>query len=905
MIRKVLFIVLPIFSCFILNAQISISNLATPYSQDFNTLANTGTTNSSVPAGWAFLETGSGANGLYAADIGSTNSGNTYSYGAASSTDRAFGGIQSGSLIPTIGVQFVNNSGSTITSITINYTGEQWRLGTLSRVDQMDFQYSLDASSLSTGIWTDENNLDFIAPVTTGTVGALNGNVAPNRTVINSFTITGLSIADGSGFWLRWNDLNATSADDGLAIDDFTIAYNGTVAPPCSEPVSQPSNLILTPTPTTITIDFTAAVADEYMVVRSTSSTLSASPVDGTAYAIGTAFGGGNVVNYGTSTSFVNSGLLSSTLYYYFVFAINSDACSGGPNYYNLNPLTGNSTTLALPACITPSAAPTNLLLNPGSISVSGSFTTAAGTNRYLTVRSLSSTLSVSPANGTTYSAGQSFGGGTVVSYSSGNSFNSIGLTAGTLYYFFVFSANGDCSGEPFYNTTSLSGSTTTLTGGGIPPSYYDAANALTCAPLKTALFNIISANYTALSYTPGVWDAYQTTDLHRNDLNTADIIWDMYSDNPVGAEPYTYTFDTTQCGTYNSEADCYNREHSFPKSWFADGYPMYTDLNHLFPTDGYVNGRRSNFAYGEVSAPTWTSLNGSKLGPNTYPGFSGTVFEPRNEYKGDLARGQLYMVTRYENLVAGWVGNGNAGDILSGNAYPALDAWDIKLMFKWHGLDPVSQKEINRNNAVYALQGNRNPFIDHPEYVYQVWQCTGLLPVTITDFTAQKNNEFVFLKWYATFETNFKKYEIERSTDGIGFYKIGEVAGKNLANYSFTDNNLPNSNTVYYRLKMIDIDGLFSNSKTLAVRLADHFSNALVYPNPTKEKLIVTLQQALTETSQLIIADLSGRIVNRQLVKSGLSQIDLDVQQMPAGRYFIRLYNHNTMINQSFVIIK
>ena len=704
--------------------------------------------------------------------------------------------------------------------------------------------------------------------------------------------------------WLYWATAGGSNSRDRIAIDDINI---GGAAPPCTEPTNQPTNLILTPTPTTISGSFDAAIpaVDEYLVVRSTSSTLSASPVDGTVYAIGTAFGGGNVVNYGTSTSFVNSGLLSSTLYYYFVFAINSDACSGGPNYYNLNPLTGNSTTLALPACITPSSPPTNLLLNPGSISVSGSFTTAAGTNRYLTVRSLSSTLSVSPANGTTYSAGQSFGGGTVVSYSSGNSFNSIGLTAGTLYYFFVFSANGDCSGEPFYNTTSLTGSTTTLTGGGIPPGYYDAANALTCAPLKTALFNIISANYTALSYTPGVWDAYQTTDLHRNDANTADIIWDMYSDNPVGAEPYTYTYNTNQCGNYSGEGVCYNREHSFPKSWFADGYPMYTDLNHLFPTDGYVNGRRSNFAYGEVSAPTWTSLNGSKLGPNTYPGFSGTVFEPRNEYKGDLARGQLYMVTRYENLVAGWVGNGNAGDILSGNAYPALDAWDIKLMFKWHGQDPVSQKEINRNNAVYALQGNRNPFIDHPEYVYQVWQCTGLLPVTITDFTAQKNNEFVFLKWYATFETNFKKYEIERSTDGIGFYKIGEVAGKNLANYSFTDNNLPNSNTVYYRLKMIDIDGLFSNSKTLAVRLADHFSNALVYPNPTKEKLIVTLQQALTETSQLIIADLSGRIVNRQQVKSGLSQIDLDVQQMPAGRYFIRLYNHNTMINQSFVIIK
>ena len=905
MIKKIPVLLLTLFSCLFSKAQISITNLGAPYSQDFNTLANTGTSNSSLPAGWFFLETGTGANGLYAADNGSMNSGNTYSYGSTSSTDRALGGLQSGSLIPTIGVQFVNNSGSTITSITINYTGEQWRLGTLSRVDQMDFQYSLDASSLSTGIWTDENTLDFIAPVTTGTVGALNGNVAPNRTLISAYTITGLSILDGASFWLRWNDLNATSSDDGLAIDDFTISYNGTVAPPCSEPTSQPSNLVLTPTPTTITVDFTATVADEYMVVRSTSSTLSASPVDGTVYAIGTVFGGGTVANYGSSTSFVNSGLAPSTLYYYFVFAINSDACSGGPNYYNLNPLTGSSTTLALPACITPSSSPTNLLLNPGSISVSGTFTAAAGANRYLVVRSLSSTLSATPVNGSTYSSGQSFGGGSIVIFTASTSFSSIGLTAGTLYYFFVFSANGDCSGEPFYNTTSLNGSATTLTGGGIPPGYYDAANTLTCAPLKTALFNIISANYTALSYTPGVWDAYQTTDLHRNDANTADIIWDMYSDNPVGAEPYTYTFGINQCGNYGGEGGCYNREHSFPKSWFADAAPMVSDLNHLFPTDGYVNGKRSNYPYGEVSAPTWISQNGSKLGPNSYPGFTGVVFEPRNEYKGDLARGQLYMVTRYENLVGGWVGNGNAGDILSGNSYPALDAWDIKLMFKWHSQDPVSQKELDRNNAVYALQGNRNPYIDHPEYVALIWQCTGLLPVTVTDFTAQKNNESVLLKWYTTYETNFNQYEIQRSTDGIIFSKIGIIQGKNLANYSFTDISLPNANTIYYRLKMIDIDGKSGYSKTIPIKITNNFSNAQVYPNPTKGKLVVKLQQALTENSKLYIADFSGRIILKQSVTSGEKDIDLDVSKYPAGRYFIKICNHTELINQSFVIIK
>ncbi|HMK04762.1 MAG TPA: endonuclease, partial [Ferruginibacter sp.] len=385
----------------------------------------------------------------------------------------------------------------------------------------------------------------------------------------------------------EWNMVARATVQAAASTDPNYLSFHITSSiPPCAEPANQPTNLVLIPTPTTIDVSFAASVpaVDEYMVVRSLSATLSASPVDGTEYTVNAAFGGGTVVSIGTSTSFVNSGLSPSTLYYYFVFAINSEACTGGPNYFNLTPLTGSTTTLALPPCTMPSAPPTNLSLNPGNISVNGSFTAATGTNRYLVVRSSGSTLSASPVDGITYSAGQAFGGGTVVTYTSSTSFTALGLTPGTVYYFFVFSANGDCNGEPFYNTLSLNGSTTTLTGNGIPPGYYDAANGLNCEFLKTSLFNIISANYNQLSYTPGVWNAYETTDMRRNDGNTGDIIWDMYSDNPSGAEPYTYDFSTDQCGSYNSEADCYNREHSFPKSWFNDASPMYSDLNHVFP---------------------------------------------------------------------------------------------------------------------------------------------------------------------------------------------------------------------------------------------------------------------------------------------------------------------------------
>ncbi len=206
-------------------AQVSLTTLGSAYTQDFNTLASSGTS-STVPAGWAFSESGSNANTTYITGTGSGNAGDTYSYGATGNSDRAFGGLQSANLVPTIGASFTNNTGSTITSLAISYTGEQWRLGATGRTDRLDFQYSTNATSLTTGSWTDVDNLDFNAPNSTGTVGALDGNLAANRTAI-SFTITGLSIANGATFWIRWNDFDATGADDGLAVDDFSLTPQG------------------------------------------------------------------------------------------------------------------------------------------------------------------------------------------------------------------------------------------------------------------------------------------------------------------------------------------------------------------------------------------------------------------------------------------------------------------------------------------------------------------------------------------------------------------------------------------------------------------------------------------------------------------------------------------------------
>lgn len=208
---------------------ISLTAMTPGFTENFNTLVNTGTS-STVPAGFGFSETLANMNTTYAAGTGSGTGGDTYSFGATANAERAFGGLQSGTLNPTIGGCVINNTGATVNEIMITYDGEQWRLGTLGRTDQLDFEYSLNATSLSTGTWTAVNALDFVAPVTTGTVGALDGNLAANRTAGITSTITGLTIANGSTFYFRYLDFNATGADDGLGIDNFSLTASTALA---------------------------------------------------------------------------------------------------------------------------------------------------------------------------------------------------------------------------------------------------------------------------------------------------------------------------------------------------------------------------------------------------------------------------------------------------------------------------------------------------------------------------------------------------------------------------------------------------------------------------------------------------------------------------------------------------
>ncbi|WP_223599237.1 endonuclease [Chryseobacterium sp. GVT01B] len=301
------------------------------------------------------------------------------------------------------------------------------------------------------------------------------------------------------------------------------------------------------------------------------------------------------------------------------------------------------------------------------------------------------------------------------------------------------------------------------------PAGYYNSANGLSGAALKTELSSIITNGHMDKGYS-GLWTAYKTTDIDKDYENDGSIL-DIYSEKPLGADPYKYTPGTNQCGTYSTEGNCYNREHIVPQSLFNQASPMVADIHFIRATDGKVNGMRSNYPFGKVGSASFTSQNGSKLGTSASSGYSGTVFEPIDEFKGDVARMIFYFVTRYQSKLSTF----SSGNMLGSSTFPGLQTWELNVLLAWHNQDPVSQAEIKRNNASYTFQGNRNPFIDNPNYVNLIWgsqQPSGdtQAPTTATGLNVSgKTSNSISLAWNA-------------STDNVGVTAYNVYMDGNLA---------------------------------------------------------------------------------------------------------------------------
>ncbi len=680
----------------------------TPPVQTFDSLASTGT-GSTLPEGWYFVK--SNGNTTYTADNGAANSGNTYSYGSAGSSERALGVIRSNSNTSTIGARLRNDTTAALSEIAVAYTGEQWRLGATGRADQLQFEYSLDATSVTTGTWTPVAALHFSSPTTTGAVGALDGNAAANRTAISG-SITGLNLGPGAGLWVRWNDIDVTGSDDGLAIDDVSFAVAG------DPPVDLPPTVAST----------TPANGATGVALASTLSVTFSEPVDVTApwYTIDCATSGAHTA-----------------------------AVSGGPTTYTLTPSPAFS---AAESCEWKLLA-TGIVDRDGTPEPMANDVTIAFTTFDPANVPPPTVSSVQPANGATQvpvatdvrvTFSESV---TTASNAFALACNSTPVTLGvggtgatrTLTPATVLPANASCTfsitasgvqngagiamANDFTSSFTVAANTTA--------AYYSRVNTSSPGQLRCSLHATIRG-HTAYPYSGSGTNTWTILELAQVDPANPNRVIDVYRNR-------SYAAVSDRAGTGGGIT--YNREHTWPNSL---GFPStngnlglpnapYTDTHMLWLSDTNQNSSRGNKPFANCASgcsELATEANGGVGGPSTgHPGNSNWVrtpdgnqgsFEVWNHRKGEMARAIFYMAIRYEGGVDPTSGQNepqleltdNRSQIVQSNNYSQTAYMGLLAdLLAWHLADPPDAAEVARNNVIQSFQGNRNPFVDHPEW--------------------------------------------------------------------------------------------------------------------------------------------------------------------------------------------
>jgi len=804
--------------------------------QDFNTLATSGLTNTTLPAGWAFAETGANANTTYRAGdgTGATPSGDTYSLGTGTDVDRAFGGILSGSLSPVVGAQLQNTSGGTLSSILIAYTGEQWRLGTTGRTDRMDFEYSLDATSLTSGTWTAVDALDFNAPNSMGTVGGLDGNAPANRVAISS-TVSGLNWTAGGMLWIRWVDAAVTGADDALGIDDVVFG----------SPVDNPPTFV-----GSVPADLATNVAFDANIVLTFSESVTVPPTNSQWFTLicvpsNTVYTGSTVVTgSGTNTITLNPATdfleqEECTLNVTGAQVLDTD---GTPNPVGTDPRVGFTIAEDLPPEVNTISPPfgsnpttpldANVVLTfsepvtttgswftivcptSGTRDVNNSVVTGTGNTRTINPNvnfandeicavtlianaiedidgvpnklsggnnyesQFRTVLDVAPTVTTTSPLNNATNVGTasniVVTFSeavtatsnaftlacgAGNLPFALSNTAQTAYTVnpdadlppvtlctvTVVAANVlDTDGTP---TPMQSNFTWTFTTGQSAGNYYASVDTSSCRALRSTLHGVIDDHHAVVysdqdnTFTPGVPSTYDVYEI----MNDAD-------EDPSNPANILDVYRNASYPKHDSGAVNYNREHVWPNSQgfndveTLDGFPNppYTDVQMLMASDTEYNSHRSSRAYGACPGCTDrrdTIFNagnavGGNGGTNDDDNFRTATDGGLGRYlawnfrRGDLARAMFYMDVRYEggrnsrnfqrepDLIL--TNDDQLIDVTpNGQFVPVGYSGILSELILWHNGDSaITSQEVLRNDVVASVQGNRNPFVDHPEWV-------------------------------------------------------------------------------------------------------------------------------------------------------------------------------------------
>ena len=846
---------------------------------------------------------------------------------------------------------------------------------------------------------------------TTYNIGdGLGDGVVLSRGSATAFTATGLSAASHYYFFVFSIKSFCTGGPLYLSAapltNDFTTAQG---LPDCAAPADQPTALNLSPvSPNTIDGTFTASTGTGYIIIRSLSPALNTSPVTGHTYIANEVIGNGVVVSSNSNTGFSATGLTPNTVYYFFVFSYNAANCLNGPAYNIIAPLTGTATTPALQPCVTPAAQPTALSLTPTNSAVFANFTNAATADHYVVIQSTSSTVSATPVNNTDYTTGTALGGGTVIySGPGGEGFIANGLAPSSTYYYFVFSANSNCSGGTKYLTVSpLTGNTTT-TAAGANNVYFGNLHAHSdysdgnkdnpsLTPADDYLFAMSSQcldflgisehnHYTSnnnpgnkiANYHLGSVQANTFTSSHPGFLAMYGMEWGVISngghvviygdgmdelfgwETGSGAWGPTNNYDVFVAKSdYTGAQGLFKtiNDRSIQNTFATLAHPNFSDFNNIAGTaydavaDNAIAGSAvesgpafsTNTTYTDPSSmgflPYFQTLlsKGYHLGPvidhdnhNTTFGRTAktrtAVIAPalnKTEITKAMYKMHFYATEDCDTKVDFSINTKQMGSVITDRYAPLInvnltDATTsvsgdvIKLMFgvPGSGVLPVqlfsatgsslsfSDNSLANNTTGYYyldIAHGSSRIITSPIWYTRV---DNILPVTLTGFHAKGMSDRVQLLWSTEQEINSKNFIVQRSADANKWSDVVTVAAAGYSaghlDYTTYDVN-PLSGINYYRLQQNDKDGKATYSEIRTVNFAGAVT-VRVSPNPVKTVMHITYETNNNRPVLYQLTDQSGRVLKSLTVHAAVT--DLPVADLAKGLYFLSVTDNGKRI--------
>jgi len=820
-----------------LNNAILLTALGTAATENFDGLANSGTS-STMPMGWYFIETGSSANSTYTAGTGSDNAGDTYSFGIGSGSDRALGGLQSTNVIPTIGAKLTNNTGAAIHNLFISYTGETWRVGSANRSDQLDFQYSLNATSLSTGTWIDVNTLDYANP---GQVATGSGSIQHSANITD--VISGLNIANGASFWIRWTDFNVSGSDDGMAIDDISIKPCGTVSAP------------------------TASAAQSFCA----GATIANLAATGSGIQWYAASSGGASLSSSTA-------LADNTTYYV------SQTISGCES------VSRTAVTVTFKATHTwvgGSAGDWNTASNwcGGVPNSTSSVTIPSGTT--VTLNTNASVAQLTIASGGTLTVS----GTSQLTVASGGTFTNNGtFTAGTGTLIFAGSGTIAGSASIFHHLTlngALTRSATTTVNGILTMNPNASLSAALSFGTSASLVYNVSAAYTV---TDKEWPAsngpLNVTIQHNSTLltlNNSKIINGtltltsgkvILGSNSLTANAFSggssSSFVITD-GSGRLQTNVSTTAITFPVGPDASNYNPVTITNNTgtpddfavlvfeeVTEDGTRNGTR-RVSPNRVNL-TWDINKLTNASANAGNGVDFAFSWSNSQLKGSIASSR-FRLYHHSSL-----------------------SWNLQ------SRTPSVSQNAGVTTLVYTeYKGTFSPFA--------IGDDVQLLPVVWEEVFLQydKEKKVVLINWSTVSETNSDFYVVEKSETTVTWEEldIQKAAGFSYSPRSYISKDFnPTYGNTFYRIKQVDLNGEVNYSKIASLFLGEteQLSFPHIFPNPVCSNLIIHFP-GLTQIKYSLLSSIGQVVIPESYLKlNGSNEFVLDLQNISEGVYFLKI---------------